>query len=153
MWRKKPHSERRANCARRSSRLHLPRPRSATPPKKMEGVLILLTGSTNAGSDSIHGLASYDAIDTAKPSPGSRPGRASDRFLRSQPRRIGLGRSRQARSRRDQNQLIMRGPFGHAQPELSTLLETGTFYFALTVSRQEARQKLGFAHVDRDRCL
>src|SRR5260370_26810425 len=132
MWRKKPHSERRANCARRSSRLHLPRPRSATPPKKMEGVLILLTGSTNAGTDSIHGLASYDAIDTAKPSPGTRPEKASDRFLRSHPRRIRLGSSRQARSRLDQNQLIMRGAFCHAHPQLSTLLQTCTFYFALT---------------------
>ena len=54
------------------------------------------------------------------------------RFLRSQPRRIGLGSPRQARPRLGPDQNIMGGLRGRSKPELSTLLISGTFYFAAT---------------------
>jgi hypothetical protein len=54
------------------------------------------------------------------------------RFLRSQPRRIGLGSPRQARPRHGPDQRIMGGRGERSKPELSILLESGTFYFALT---------------------
>jgi hypothetical protein len=57
------------------------------------------------------------------------------RFLRSQPRRIGLGSPRQARPRHGPDQRIMGGRGERSKPELSILLESGTFYFALTTVR------------------
>jgi hypothetical protein len=58
---------------------------------------------------------------------------SSCRFLRSQLRRIGLGRSPQARPCCERQYPITTPFAALAKPELSTLHKIGTFYFALTV--------------------
>jgi hypothetical protein len=71
---------------------------------------------------------------SARPASTRRSGaEGSDgRFLRSQLRRIGLGRCPQARPCRQRPHPITITSVTLAKPELSTLHKTGTFYFALT---------------------
>ena len=79
------------------------------------------------------GLRSGQPTETRKPSTlriGSIEG--SGRFLRSQLRRIGLGHPSRARLRAGPQQCSMGLQWSRSKPELSTLLGTGTFYFAVT---------------------
>ena len=71
-----------------------------------------------------------------KPSPRQCRERAHSRFLRSQPRRIGLGSARQARPRRDEINLSWVVLTTASKPQLSTLLESGTFRSALTITHR-----------------
>jgi hypothetical protein len=79
---------------------------------------------------------------SARPAPTRRSGaEGSDgRFLRSQLRRIGPGRCPQARPCRQRPHPITTTSADLAKPELSTLHKIGTFYFALTESKQARGQ-------------
>jgi hypothetical protein len=145
----KPNCGRRANCARRSSRCILPRPPLRNSTKEIGGSESGLLAACKKPQPAIRcrGPAPATRFDQSEAlSDVAAPKRALSRFLRSQPRRIGLGCPRQARPRRSRNQLNMGGFSARSKPELSTLLESGTFYFALTgraVPRLERGRLLG----------
>jgi hypothetical protein len=108
---RKSRLERRANCARRSSAFSSPRPQ-------------LRDFTIEWGH-----FTSQVKIKT----PGGFVGhRGSVPILRSQPRRLGLGLPLRARPRADSINLITEVWRDLPKPELSTLLGSGTFYFALT---------------------
>jgi hypothetical protein len=54
------------------------------------------------------------------------------RLLRSRLRRLGFASPPRARPRSRRGQITMPQAGARSKPELSTLLESGTFYFALT---------------------
>jgi hypothetical protein len=71
----------------------------------------------------------------------------SRRLLRSQPRRLGFGCPHRARPRHGICKLTCSGKPALLKPELSTLLTTGSFYFALTgILKAEKTRKSGIRH-------
>jgi hypothetical protein len=99
------------------------------------------------------GLRSDHPTETRKPSTlpiGSIEG--SSRFLRSQLRRIGLGHPSRARLRAGPQQCSMGLQWPRSEPELSTLLGTGTFYFALTPDKNRLTLR-PYCDIQTDGCV
>lgn len=130
--------ERRANYARRSSRSLLPRPplrdfTTEMQAERADGRRPLFLPAKNAGSK-VRGLAAPATPQAGVPKTKTLWGhlRVRCRFLMEPAPSHRPWCPRQARPQRGRIQLIMSGYCNRSKPELSTLLESGTFYFAPT---------------------
>jgi len=106
--------------------LYWPKVSAREPHQRNVGWILSLSG----------GLRPCHPTQTGKPStPPSGSIKGAGRFLRSQLRRLGLGHPPRARPRAGRQQDTIGFECSRSKPELSTLLGTGTFYFALTSTR------------------
>ena len=120
--------ESRAKAARHLRVLKMQSLRSGISPKAVAGPLCKASAPVSEASPVAKGILYRKALRTAS----SRSRRACADCFRSRLRRLGFASPPRARPRSGRGQTTTPSPRARSKPELSTLLETGTFYFALT---------------------